>query len=256
MFFLVCLKFEKKTTSGEYVKQKKINTLKNNLIYARARKMTHASIDLFLAYSTGLIAFLLLVCFQSPPVLLAAEKTKSPAASLNSPKLSDRLDAVEKMKSKQSNVSPEQIRLSRTTEESGLVRHRLNQALVGKLLSGVELDLIDSLKNDPDPVVRQGAAQSLGNYVQNSLVIRALSDQLKTETEKSVRYACVLSIGLSSSFLSMKALEKASVDSDPNMRRQVAFILKRHTGFKPEQLLKKLQRDVDLSVRQMAGAPR
>lgn len=155
-------------------------------------------------------------------------------------------------KNHKKSLTKEEILSKRTTEQKGLARHRLNRELVASGLSEGGLELISSLQSDSDPVVRQGAAQALGNYTQNRVVVRALSDALKTETVPAVRYALALSISLSKSFLSMKALEKLAGDPDPAMRRQVAAGLKRQEGVRAQQLLKKLETDSDASVRKMA----
>jgi len=130
--------------------------------------------------------------------------------------------------------------------------------LVKNHASDLEKTLIQTLQTDPDAVVRQGAAQSLGNYSQNPLVVRALADALRDDKEKSVRYACALGLGLSPTFKAIRALESASTDPDADLRRQIAFSLQRHrvgaNKKKAESLLKQLQKDSDESVRLMAGA--
>ncbi|MCG3205659.1 MAG: hypothetical protein KCHDKBKB_02381 [Elusimicrobia bacterium] len=137
-------------------------------------------------------------------------------------------------------------------------RWRKIQKLQRLPASEVETILIAALQSDPSSVVRQGAAQSLGNYSQNSVVVRALAKALHEDPEKSVRCACALSLGLSPTFKAIRALENAVDDPDPDLRRQIAFSLKRHrvgaNKLKAEALLKKLGKDSDLSVRLMAGA--
>ena len=211
-------------------------------IYARAWTRTLGIILFGLACSTALI-------FGGTQV-----KKPSPIEQLKSPLAADRLEAVEMIQANNIPVPQEKIRAALSVEKDPLVRHRLNQILAENSVSGVEKDIIESLKKDPSPIVRQGAAQTLGNYVQTPAVVRALSNALREDSEKSVRYACALSLGLSDSFLSITALEKASRDPDPDLRRQVAFSLKRHTSYKAKQLLKKLKKDSDSSVRLMAGA--
>lgn len=145
-----------------------------------------------------------------------------------------------------------EMRAEKNSEKNGLKRHHLIRELAKTKISGIELDLIGALENDPEAVVRQGAAQGLGNYVQNPAVLKALADHLKKENEPAVRYACVLSIGLSNSFKAMNVLENFSDDADPNMRRQVAVMLKRQNNIRSKILLRKLKKDQDPSVRQMA----
>ena len=56
------------------------------------------------------------------------------------------------------------------------------------------------------------------------------------------------------SFHAVNALEKAMGDPDADLRRQIAFSLKRANTPRAIVLLKKLQSDTDASVRIMAGA--
>lgn len=138
-----------------------------------------------------------------------------------------------------------------------LERRKANRELLLKNTSEGEKALIEALRNDPSGVVRQSAAQQLGNHSQNPLVVRALAEALRDDREQSVRYASALSLGLSPTFKAITALEKAASDPDPDLRRQVAFSLKRHrvgqNKRKATDLLKKLQRDTDPSVRAMAA---
>lgn len=146
------------------------------------------------------------------------------------------------------------------TESASLKRLRQNQDLAKQKPSEAEVSLMTTLQFDTDPMIRQGAAQMLGNFSQNPAVVRVLANALRDDKEKAVRYACALSLGLSPTFKAISALEKAAEDPDADLRRQVAFSLQRHrTGrnkVKAEQILKQLQRDNDASVREMAGAKR
>lgn len=146
--------------------------------------------------------------------------------------------------------------ISGKDSNQALERWKSNRELALKNASEIEKTLLGSLQNDLSPVVRQGAAQQLGNYSQNPLVVRGLADALENDTDKAVRYASALSLGLSPTFKALRALEKASVDPDPALRRQIAFSLKRHrigaNRIKAQQLLKKLLADSDVSVREMA----
>lgn len=153
-------------------------------------------------------------------------------------------------------VTAERIRSQRVSEQKGIERYRMNRQLVRLGAQGVERDLIESLLRDPDSMVRQGAAQKLGNYAQNPVVVKALGDQLNVETESAVRYACVQSLSLSSSYRAMSTLEKFSDDSDPVMRRLVAFNLKRREETRAKLILKKMRRDKDASVRALAQEER
>lgn len=139
---------------------------------------------------------------------------------------------------------------------TALDRWNANRDLAKREVSGVEATLIASL-NDPEPMVRQGAAQELGKYAQNPAVVHALSDTLLNEKAPAVRYACALSLGLSPTFRAIRALEKVAADPDANLRRQVAYSLQLHrkgqNKRKAEELLKKLRRDSDASVRTAAG---
>lgn len=143
----------------------------------------------------------------------------------------------------------------RTNE--ALDRWQKNREMSAINAPDAERNLMDSLMSDSSPIVRQGAAQQLGNYSQNPLVVRALAYALRNDLEKSVRYACALSLGLSRTFKAITALERALNDSDPDLRRQIAFSLKRHRigagKVRANLLLKKLQKDSDPSVREMAG---
>lgn len=149
------------------------------------------------------------------------------------------------------------VRESKGRPNPVLDRLHKNQDSTRKHLGDVEKNLIAALQSDPDAMVRQGAAQSLGNYVQNPLVVRALAGALDSEKEKSVRYACALSLGLSPTFKAITALEKASTDPDADLRRQIAYSLQRHkvgaNKVKATALLKKLSKDADSSVRIAAG---
>jgi HEAT repeat protein len=121
-------------------------------------------------------------------------------------------------------------------------------------LTNQGVELVASLQNDKDPMVRQGAAQMLGNYVYNLDAVKSLVRALEKDSDAGVRYACALSLALSKTSEAFQALEKAAKDTDPNLRRQVAFSLHRHPAKKAQKILKQMQKDSDESVRMMAGA--
>lgn len=206
----------------------------------------------------GLLA-LVGLCVLCSAVGLAAQKhnTSSPAGAsavtpdLNSAKALDRLGALEADK-KTRKISEKTLKDRLKNESDPRVRHRLNQALALSQASDTALVLMQSLQSDSDPAVRQGAAQLLGNYVQNSAVVNALAQSLEKESVPSVRYACALSLGLSNSFRALNALEKTIADPDANLRRQIAFSLKQLNTKRAQTLLKQLSRDKDPSVRAMA----
>lgn len=138
-----------------------------------------------------------------------------------------------------------------------LFRWKKNRELAVKKTLDTENTLIAALQNDSSAIVRQGAAQQLGNYGQNRFAVRALADGLLNDADKSVRYACALSLGISPTFKAITALERAMNDPDPDLRRQIAFSLNRHAkgpnAVRAGILLKKMRRDADSSVREMAG---
>ncbi len=134
---------------------------------------------------------------------------------------------------------------------------RNNREAARKHTRDVDVQLIRDLESNSAEMVRQGAAQQLGNYVQNPAVVRALATALETDSAKSVRCACALSLAIAPTFRSITAYERVLSDPDPDLRRQVAFGLQRHLAgpnkFKAAALLKKLENDQDESVRRMAG---
>jgi HEAT repeat protein len=117
-------------------------------------------------------------------------------------------------------------------------------------------DLVASLQTDEAALVRQGAAQILGNYVGSPIVLRALTDALDKETDPAVRYACALSLTLSTEKTAFRVMEALTRDNDPNIRRQIAYGLTRNRSQQAKALLKKLERDRDPGVRRMAQGDR
>lgn len=147
------------------------------------------------------------------------------------------------------------------SKENPTLKHiRNNQEFAHKNPTEAEFKLIETLETNSDPIVRQSAAQLLGNHCQNLTVVSVLANALQKDSDKAVRCACALSLGLSPTFRAITALERSSDDRDPDLRRQIAFSLKRHrvgaNKIRAESLLKKMQKDDDVSVRMMAGAKR
>lgn len=200
----------------------------------------------FLACSTGL------TLQAKMPAQKISHKTAD--QGLISSDRRDRLEAIETIRGRSEMVAPEKIRAARDAERDPLLRHHLNQAMAESGVNGVDADLIQSLKNDSNAMVRQGAAQSLGNYVQNPNVIQALSDGLEKDGDLAVRCACALSLGNARGIKAQAALEKSMGDADADLRRQIAYSLKRQKSARSIALLKKMQNDADESVRLMAGA--
>lgn len=239
--------------------QKKNTILKKISIYARAcvRELSRAYFLLGLVRSTGLIAMLALLPLSSFSADKSAKKTtteKPFRQAMQEASPAARLEAIKAYRAKRSGVTRDEFKAMRDGEKNGLVRMRLNQTMAETGLSDGGKLLIESLRSDADPMVRQGAAQSLGNFVQEPIVVTALAEALEKDSEAPVRYACALSLGLSKTPVAFAALEKAAVSTDPDLRRQVAFSLKRQDSKKADAILKKMRNDKDASVRMMAGA--
>ncbi|OVE75253.1 hypothetical protein BVX98_07875 [bacterium F11] len=259
--------------------QEKNHHNKINLYFARAR----ARKDISLSFkgeecSTGLISKLVFItlfgslvvygnsgiCFGSPnkkskefnksetPNKLAHERYPRSINihnNLKSAKTLDRLDSAVRARKNGNKVSVQKLKDARSIEKDPLVRHRLNQALFIRD-SKEALDLLaESLANDPNHTVRQGAAQSLSGYPNNPKAVKALAEALEKDSAARVRYACANSLALSEISPALDALTKAAKHSDPRLRRQVAFSLKRHTSKKAKRVLKKLKKDKDPFVR-------
>jgi HEAT repeat protein len=240
------------------VNQAKSQIYINNFIFARACVCAFVNNFIGLNRSTGLIAltFGLLVS-----VGYAESKTSKNLVTvhtleeaLQSSDSSERLMATSSIGKAGAELSSEKISLLQKEENDPLVRHRLNQAMAENSLTNQGVELVASLQNDKDPMVRQGAAQMLGNYVYNLDAVKSLVRALEKDSDAGVRYACALSLALSKTSEAFQALEKAAKDTDPNLRRQVAFSLHRHPAKKAQKILKQMQKDSDESVRMMAGA--
>jgi len=188
---------------------------------------------------------------------LAAPAAKKPArakAELSSPKLDERLQALEDMRLGRAQAPGEVLWTAWETEKEPLVRVRLLQVLSLTQGGAALTELAAALRYDPTPMVRQAAAQELGRFASDARASQALLGALSADSAAEVRYACALGLALSDTPTAAAALEKAATDADPALRRQAAFSLKRHKSVKARQVLKKLEKDADPSVRQMAGA--
>jgi HEAT repeat protein len=130
------------------------------------------------------------------------------------------------------------------------------QELAEQNSPGAEVKLIETLQTDPDSAIRYSVAKLLGKRTQNPDIVKVLANVLQNDSDKGVRYACALSLGLSPTFKAITALERASDDPDPVLRQQVAISLRRHrkgqNKRKADDILKKLKRDSDPSVRALA----
>ena len=173
--------------------------------------------------------------------------------ALHSADKNERLGASAAVQSGNTKATETQIIQIRDSETDPLVRHRMNQAMTGAQMTGAPAALVSSLEKDVDPMVRQGSAQQLGNYVQSPGVVEALAKALGRDKDRAVRCACALSLSLNLSPISFAALRKASTDSDPDLRRQIVYSLKRHqqgaNKADATNLLEKFRHDSDASVR-------
>ena len=228
------------------------NSHSDNSYYARAR--TWLIFFLFL----GAFGLFLAVSFTFAAEGHSTGLKKSPARmrardGIHSQKSRDRFDAIESLRRREETVSDDEIKSAMASETDSILRHRLQQLRVQNEAPQVWDDLVASLKTDPSGVVRQGAAQALANYVRQQGVPAALAEALRKDLDPAVRYACARSLALSQSFTALHALDLASRDSDPDMRAQAAFSLKRQTSPEAKKILQRLRADAAVSVRDMAG---
>jgi hypothetical protein len=163
-----------------------------------------------------------------------------------------RLQAAERLRHRKAGVSADDLRKAVKGERDPLVRTRLVQAVGVSGGSNVLGDLMQTLSGDADPMVRQAAAQQLVRYPNNDAATGALAKCIDKETVPKVRYACVLSLSHSELPKAMDALEKASKDRDPAMRRQAAFVLKGRKSDRAVKILNALSKDKDGAVRESA----
>ncbi|MFN0117550.1 MAG: HEAT repeat domain-containing protein [Elusimicrobiota bacterium] len=227
---------------------------KNN-IFARAQAYVKFIFSSLEVCSTGLMLFSFV--FVSCGSILFAQNNFRPLTAeqaLESKNPGERLGAMEAARSGLAPVSERKISQMILSEKKPLQKLKLQQALVKNDLGAAKDVLITNLRNDASAVVRQGAAQDLGNYVSNPDVISALGFALEKDQDMSVRLAAALSLGVArhskEAFLS---LEKFSQDSNADLRRQISFSVKQFHTPEAKKLLKQLRKDSDLSVRKMAG---
>jgi len=222
-----------------------------NTHYARAHVCGVVFLFLCLVGSTGLMTSPALAKRNPPTIQEPVKLTAEQAFESQDP--ARRHVALDTVRRHKGRISGDKLRASKQIEKNPILRRQLNQAMAASQVSNVEMELISSLERDDSALVRVGAAQTLGNYVQTRGVIEALINALKVDQDMAVRVACARSLGLSDTPPSVLALEKASTDSNPRLRRAVAASLKRHTSKVAQQSLKKLRKDVDPSVRRTAG---
>lgn len=205
--------------------------------YARAR------------YSTVPMALFCLAC----AVWSASAPLPSVEASLSSRRKDDRLEAAQQLRQRRGRASAEAVRRALRGEADEMLRVRLTQALAAQAVPGVQDDLAASLGTDASPQVRQAAAQELGRYVRLPGVVTALAGALRKDAAPAVRYACALSLALSDTSEAAAALDWAARQADPDLRRQAAFSLRRHSGSQSRKTLERLRGDADESVRRTAS---
>ena len=205
-------------------------------------------------YRTSLLAMLCMacvVCAFAPPCVAApldAEK------ALSSARKERRLEAVERLRLGRARVSEKSLKTAFQRESDPLLKVRVLQAMAAAEGPGLTAELAAALGREPDPMVRQAAAQELGKYAAQPGAVQALAAALAADKNPSVRYACALSLAHADTPQAVSALALAAEDSDPKLRRSTAFSLKRHKSAKARQVLKKLEKDADSSVRDTAGA--
>ena len=212
--------------------------------YARARNS---------AWTAVCGTMLGLACAPSYTRAQAPTKTPDVERSLSSAKKAERLAGAEQVRRGRGVASPAALKRALAAEKDALVRVRLLQGLAASGAEGVVGDLIAGLERDPGAMVRQAAAQELGQYASQPAVVTALAAALRKDPAVEVRYACASSLGLSNTPAAADALDWASRHGDPALRRQAAFSLRRHTGAEAKKTLKRLQGDKDESVRKTAG---
>lgn len=191
------------------------------------------------------------------PAAFAGDKAVSDAdveKAISSRKSEQRLKGLEEIRRGRARVSEAKLRAAHQAEKDPFLRLRFLQGLSALGATQAPETMIDALRRDESPAVRQAAAQELGKYAQREDAVTALSAALDTDAAPEVRYACALSLGLSRSAPALAALAKAARHSDPQLRRQAAFSLKRHGGPQAAKILKGLEKDEDSSVREMARA--
>lgn len=181
--------------------------------------------------------------------------TRSAEQRIKSGKVVDQLSGLEAARAGE-RVSRSELRRAKDDRDAS-VRRKAIQVLAAEGETTVTADLINSLAQDPDAAVRQTAAEELGNFVQSAGVVAALSRALSQDPAAAVRYASARSLALSRTAEAIEALARAAQEADPNLRRQIAVGLGRHSSPQANSILKKLERDANASVREAAkGGPR
>lgn len=209
---------------------------------------------LALALCVSLLAPIALYSADSLAVSTAPAAAGTAGALIKSQKADDRHKALDQMRLHKEKVSAADMNEAFSREkEPGLKTGMLR--LLSAAPGGAVQVLMNSLKTDPSPEVRQSAAQELGRYAGKAAVIAALGDALKKDKVPEVRYACALSLSFSNTAAADAALDEAAKDPDQNLRRQAAFSLKKHTSARASAILKRLERDTDAAVRNMAKKP-
>ena len=236
-----------------------------NTFFARARRhdirLSWAGVKfLFLVSgvvvgSTGLIVFLTDVF--SVCAAAADRRPFTLEQALRSPSASERAEAIRFVDPDIHSVEVAVLQAAKRGEKDPLLRDRLNEALIRSQVPEISDELIASLKNDESVLVQVGAAQELGNYVQNSNVIESLGVALLKNPSRDVRMAAARSLGISPTLAAAEFLNQAVDDPEAHVRAQVAYSLKRFSDKKSEKSLRLLKRDSDLTVRKIAeGDPR
>lgn len=164
----------------------------------------------------------------------------------------ERLDALEQVRQGKATAGRETLEGLLKTESRPLVRLRALQALAAREDASGQQTLLDALQ-DKDPMVRQGAAQALGNLVASSTVAKALDGAVRADAAPEVQQAALSSIGLSEGPEAVAALDWASKHRDRELRGQAAHSLRRHKGKASGDILKRLEQDPDEEVRRRAG---
>lgn len=164
-----------------------------------------------------------------------------------------RLRAADELRRRGPGAGARRLREARRSEPDGQVRLRINQALASSSEPGVYADLVDSLRQDRDPLVREGAARQLGNYVQAPGVVAELIRSLERDSDPAVRRSSAYALSISKSPEAAEALERASTSPDTELRRQAASGLSRRGDKRSKRALKKMRRDPDARIRRLAG---
>lgn len=197
-----------------------------------------------------------LLCLALLAPLAYAQPRPDQARALKSSDKKQRHEALEKLRRREGRADAQALRDAAKAEKDPVLKIRALQALAASDDPSAVADLLAALSSEPDPMVRQAAAQQLGNFVQDPAVVTALASGLDKDRSAEVRGACALGLALSDTPAAAAALEKAAGDPDPALRRQSAFSLGRHKSPRARAAVEKLRSDPDPSVRESAGGPR